>query len=339
MSFVRNQQPSFHRTPFARVLLLLWFTSPFTLRAQDIHFSQIDVNPILLNPAYSGFFDGTGRAGLCYRNQWSSVSKAFQTVAATFEISLLRRRYERDGLSVGFIISSDRAGTLHYGTTSGNVILSYYRALAGNNNNFISLAVEAGAGQAGFNPADIEMEDPTEPIENSTTGFFTVGAGGAWFYQPNDEFYLKIGVAGRNLNRPSISYTDIDDAFIEPRYSLYTRAEYRMWPNVALLPVAACMFQRNYREILFGGDAKWYLSESSFRQVAFSAGIHYRWRDAATVNLTAEYNAFLFALSYDANLSKLTPASKSIGAFEIGIIYRLAKSRRIHRKAMPCPII
>ena len=310
-----------------------------SLQAQDIHFSQIDVNPILYNPAYSGFFDGTGRFGLSYRNQWASVSKAFQTAAATAEVSLVRRRYWRDGLSLGLILYSDRAGTLHYGTTAGNVILSYYKALDNRNSNFISVAAEAGIGQAGFNPADIEFEDPTESIENTAANFFSLGTGAAWFCQPNDNWHFKIGLAARNLNRPDISYLTGDDTHIERKFSGYARAECRFWPSVALLPLAAAMLQRNNREILFGCDAKWYLSESSFQQFNISAGLHYRWRDALMVELTAEYNAFLFALSYDANLSKLTPASKSFGAIELGIVYRLIKNKHLQHKAIPCPIM
>lgn len=322
------------------VAFVLFFNFPFSfLRSQDIHFSQLDVNPILLNPAYSGFFDGNGRFGLAYRNQWATVSKAFQTVAATAELSLLRRRYYRDGFSLGAIMYSDRAGTLHYGTTAGNLILSYYKSLSGSNNNFISVAVEAGVGQAGFSTAEIEMEDATEELAGTSSGFVSLGAGVAWFYQPGDRVYLKLGVAGRNLNRPDISYVDSDSAAIERKVSGYARVEYRAWPDVALLPVAAVVLQRNYTEALVGCDVKWYLSESSDRTVSFSGGINYRWRDAMLVQLTAEYNSFLFALTYDANISKLTPASKSFGAIELGIVYRMANNKRVNRKAMPCPII
>lgn len=307
--------------------------------AQDIHFSQIDVNPILFVPAYSGFFDGTGRFGLSYRNQWASVSKAFQTVAATAEFSVLRRRYYRDGLSIGMILYSDRAGTLHYGTTAGNLILSYYRAIGRDNNTFVSFAVEAGFGQAGFSTDDIQMEDPSDVLEEQGVNFFSIGAGAAWFYQPNDDLYVKIGASGRNLNRPNISYMNLDDAFIERKFSLYARAEHRTWATVSLLPLLALMRQKNNTELMLGGDAKWYISEATEQLVTLSAGLHYRWRDAAMAEFALEYNAFLFALTYDANLSKLTPASHSVGAFEIGIVYRLANQHRMKRKAMPCPII
>ena len=326
-----------------RLMLAMAFTlslSPTNkAECQDIHFSQIDINPILFNPAYSGFFDGTGRFGLAYRNQWASVSKAFQTVAATAEMSLARRRYYRDGLNLGMILYNDRAGTLHYGTTAGNIILSYYKALGSSNNNFVSLALESSCGQAGFNTSDIEMQDPSDKLENTSANFISIGGGVAWFYQPNDEVYLKLGLSARNINKPDISYLELRDAFIERKMSLYARLEYRAWSNVSLLPLVACMVQNNYREILFGGDVKYYLSEASHQTLIASAGIHYRWRDAALVELALEYNAFIFALTYDANLSKLTPASKSIGSFELGIVYRMIKNKKVNRKAMPCPII
>ncbi len=319
-------------------MLYFLLSSPKTAAAQDIHFSQIDVNPILYNPAYSGFFDGSGRFGVCYRNQWASVSQAFQTIAATAECSLMRRRYWGDGLSLGVILYSDRAGSLNYGTTAANLILSYYKALGSSNNNFISAAIETGIGQAGFNTNDIEMRDP-DVIDATSASFLSLGTGIAWFYQPNDNLYFKIGAAGRNLNQPDISFLGTEETSIRRRFTTYARAEYRLWPFVSLMPLAAYMQQHKYRETMFGCNAKWYISESSNRQLSFSAGLHYRWRDAALLEFITEYNALLIALSYDANLSKLTPASKSIGSFELTLVYRLVKSKRVNRKAMPCPII
>ena len=322
------------------VALLLVLNSPFSvLRSQDIHFSQTDFNPILINPAYSGFFDGSGRFGLSYRNQWASVSKAFQTIAATAECPIVRRRYHHDGISFGAILYNDRAGSLHYGTTAANAILSYYRALSNSNDNFLSVAAEVGFGQAGFRTDNLQMEDPSDDISANSANFFSIGLGVAWFYQPNDDFYLKVGIAGRNLNEPDISYLTLDDAVIHRKFSFYSRAEYRAGSTFSILPVAALTLQNKYTEASIGCDAKFYLSESAGHQLALSSGLHYRWRDAALVQFSVEYNAFIFALLYDANLSKLTPASKSIGSFELTIVYRLIRNHRVNRKAMPCPII
>ena len=338
-----------HSLPFTAILLLIFnfqfsiFNSQFSIfnsvSAQDIHFSQIDVNPVIYNPAYAGFFDGGLRLGLAYRNQWATVSHAFQTVAATAECSLMRRRYYRDGLSLGMILYNDRAGTLQYGSTAGNIALSYFKALGNQGNNFISLALQGGGGQAGFNTADIDMQDPSDLIATTSATFITVAAGIAWFYQPNDDLYFKLSLGGHNLNRPNISYSSMTDAFLERRYNVYARAEYRAWSNVSLLPLAICMIQNNYSETMFGCDVKWYLSESSGHILALSGGLHYRWRDAALVELTAEWNSFTFALTYDANISKLTPASNSIGSFELGIVYHANTNKRVKRKALPCPVM
>ena len=75
------------KKPLAILILLTTLT---TVGAQDIHFSQVDANPLLLNPAYAGFYDGAGRFGIIYRNQWASVSIPFQTFAITGEMALWR---------------------------------------------------------------------------------------------------------------------------------------------------------------------------------------------------------------------------------------------------------
>lgn len=308
-------------------------------KSQDIHFSQIDINPIIYNPAYTGFFDGGARFGVVYRNQWASVSRAFQTVAATGECAVVRRRYYRDGVSLGVMLYNDRAGALQYGSTAGNISIGYFKAIGNQGNNFISVGIQGGGGQSGFNTAEIDMEEPSDLMEKTTANFFTLAAGAAWFYQPTDELYFKLALAGHNLNRPNISYSTMSDAFIERRLSSYARVEYRSWSNISVLPLVAFMIQRNYREAMLGCDVKWYVSESSGNNLSFCGGIHYRWRDAALVELAAEWNSFVFALTYDANISKLTPASKSIGSLEIGIIYRTNSDKRVKRKALPCPVM
>lgn len=309
------------------------------VRAQDIHFSQIDVNPILLNPAYSGFFNGTGRVGVSYRNQWASVGKPFQTFAASAEVSLMRRRRQRDGLSLGLWAFSDRAGELHYGTTAATAALSYYLALDRNGNLFLSGAVELGYGQSGFSPDAASLYDPEETFAQTAVSYPLLGLGLAMFASPNEDLYFKVGLSGRNLNRPNISYMGLGDTRLERKLNGYVRMEYRLWSNVSLMPVVLAQWQRQHSEYVVGCDAKWYISEGRGEQLSFSGGIRYRWRDALYMEYAFEWNSLLIALSYDANLSRLTPASHSVGAFELGLVYRIAPRQSTKRKALPCPVI
>lgn len=308
-----------------------------TSEAQDIHFTQPDINPVLFNPAYNGFFEGTGRFGLAYRNQWASVTKPFQTLAVTAEYAILHRRYQRDGLSIGTIIFADKEGELSYGNTAASILLSYYKAL--DDRNIVSVGIQGGWGRSGFDIANARFQDNRDVVAEQSVHYPLISAGVAWYCQPREDFFLKVGAAAHNINRPNISYLGLKDTYMERHYNIYARAEYRYWSNVSLLPLLAFQWQRNYSEYLFGMDAKWYLSEGSRDLLALSAGLYYRWRDALNVVLATDYNAFTFALCYDANLSKLTAASRSIGAFEFQLTYRLNRSVHLKYKALPCPII
>lgn len=318
------------------ILLLLLAFAP--LRAQDIHFSQIDHNPILYNTAYNGFFDGLGRFGLIYRNQWATVHNPFQTLAATAEGTVYQDRYSRSGISVGGFVYADKAGALSYGTFSANLIVSYYKALNSRKDNLLSFAIEGAYNRSGFDPSDAEMTDPSESFESEHVQYPTFGAGIAWFCQMAPLFSTRFGFSAHNINRPKIAYYALDSARLEPRFNLYLRGDYRFNESWSFLPLATAQFQKRYTEILFGTDFKYYVDDNSKRYLAFSAGASYRWADALIFNFAAEYNAYTIFFHYDANISKLTHASKSIGAFEVGLLYRLNRKNNKY-KPLPCPII
>lgn len=306
-----------------------------TAAGQDIHFSQVDADPVLLNPAYAGFYQGSGRFGVVYRNQWASVSIPYQTVAVTGEMALWRGGV-RNGLSVGASVFNDDAGTLSYGTTSGHLSLAYYHALNRAGTSVLSVGIEGGWAQSGFDPSHAEMEDESERFERPKVGYPLLAAGVAWYWQPMADFHAKVGFSARNVNRPNISYMQLDETFMERRYSLFARAEYRCWQSVSLLPVVLAQVQGRHRELIYGGDVKWYIEEGGAREVSLRAGLAYRHADALIASLMLEYDAFLFSFCYDANVSGLSVASGGVGAFEVGVVYRFAKNGK-RTKRIKCP--
>ena len=303
--------------------------------AQDIHFSQVDADPVLLNPAYSGFYEGLGRFGVVYRNQWASVSVPFSTLAASGEMAVWRGGGRR-GLSVGGTLFADKAGTLNYGTVSGHLSTAYYQALNRSGSSVLSVGVEVGWAQSGFDPSQAEMEEAGEGFEVRKVQYPLLAAGLAWYWQPTPDFHLKAGLSLRNLNRPNISYMKLDETYLARRYGLFARAEYRCWQSISLLPVLMSQVQGKHREVVFGGDVKWYIEEGGSREVSLRAGVAMRAADALIANLMLEYNSLLFTFSYDANISGLAVASGGMGAFEAGLVYRLAKGNK-KTKALKCP--
>lgn len=306
---------------------------------------MLDLDPLLFNPAYSGFFDASARFGVVYRNQWASVSAPFQTLSATAELSIFRNAHHRNGLSGGLWLTADRAGSLGYGTTAASAIASYYQGF-GNGNHILSVAAEAGIGQVGFSTENISMPDGTEDFSRTRALYPTFGAGIAWFCQINDQLYSKVGLAMRNINEPDISHLDMsDDARLSRRFNIYARAEWQPASQWGILPVLGFQHQRNFSELVYGCDFRHYFQSTS--NFAVGAGIMGRHGDAAAVNLALLWQEWIFAFSYDANLSRLATASHTIGAFEVGVVYTADHSKRNPRgshsrgknnRSIPCPV-
>ena len=317
--------------------LLIGMMAWGALAAQDIHFSQVDADPVLLNPAYSGFYQGAGRFGLIYRNQWASVSVPYQTFAVTGEMALWRSSNQRNGLSAGLLFFNDHAGTLGYGTTSGHVSVAYYTALNRAGSSVLSVGLEGAYAQSGFDPSRVEMEDPSDLVATNRVGYPLLAVGAAWYYQPTGDFHTKVGFSLRNANRPNISYGGLDNVYLERRYSLFARAEYRRWQSVSLMPVVLGQIQGRHRELVYGMDVKWYIEEGGAREVSLRCGLAFRHGDAVIANVMMEYGPMVFTFCYDANVSGLAAASHTVGAFEGGVVYRMSKGAK-KRKAIKCPV-
>lgn len=306
-------------------------------RAQDIHFSQVDADPMLLNPAYAGFYDGSGRFGMMYRNQWFTVSQPYQTLAFSGEMALWRDQYTGNGLSVGATFFDDHAGTLRYGTTSGHLNLAYFFALNKYHNNYLSVGLDAGFAQSGFDPSRAELENGAESFDVIRTSYPLFGGGLAWYFQPLGNLHTKLGLSVRNLNRPNISFSGLDNTFLERRYTVFARAEWRRWQMLSLLPVVMFQHQGVYQELVYGADLKWYIDEGGRHEFSLRGGLAMRHGDALIANLMVECDALLFTFCYDANISDLAAASSSIGAMEVGLVYRMAKKKK-KTKAIKCPV-
>src|SRR5688572_2846921 len=106
------------------------------VKAQDIHFSQFAQAPLQINPSQSGFYDGFYRGSIHYKNQWSSMGKAYSTAGAAFDMPFKVNQRKSSYFAAGLFFFSDKAGDASFGTThvalsgSGIVPLSPYMKVA-----------------------------------------------------------------------------------------------------------------------------------------------------------------------------------------------------------------
>ena len=103
------------------VSLALGMFFHISLKAQDIHFSQFDETPLLLNPANCGVHHDI-RVIANYKNKWQSVGSPYKTFAISTEVKLLKKKKNNLGLGIDFF--SDKAGDGQMGSNQGNLSLS-----------------------------------------------------------------------------------------------------------------------------------------------------------------------------------------------------------------------
>lgn len=102
-----------------RIIALILFLSLYQntgLMAQDVQFSQYYSAPLYLNPALAGITQ-LGRAGINYRNQWSSINAGFETISVYAD-----NNFDEKNSSIGILFTNDRADL---GLTSSEIALQY----------------------------------------------------------------------------------------------------------------------------------------------------------------------------------------------------------------------
>jgi hypothetical protein len=109
--------------------------------------------------------------------------------------------------------------------------------------------------------------------------------------------------------------------------------------NVSLLAHANYANQGTYTEII-AGCLIGYRSFSAFSDptYTFYGGLLYRYQDAVIPTFKLKYKSLSIGLSYDINVSSLTPASNAQGGLELtAIISGTYPKNKGYDKKIPCP--
>ncbi len=137
------------------------FSGLACLHAQDPHFSQYQHTPLWVSPALTGQIAGDMRLTANYRNQWSSVTVPFQTVALSYDMRI--PKYFGKSCSYfggGLFLLNDQAGDSEFRTTIAQLALSYHQSMSNKGKpSYLSLGLMVGGGQMGFNPDKLYFDN------------------------------------------------------------------------------------------------------------------------------------------------------------------------------------
>jgi type IX secretion system PorP/SprF family membrane protein len=305
------------------------------LRAQDLQFSQWFNSPLLTNPANTGFIpDADYRLGANYRNQWSSVmSVPYKTMSVWGDAQVFRDRLENGWLGLGGMILRDVAGSGSLTSTKVYGSVAYHQMIA--DAHLLSAGFNIGWSNKRVNSADLKFPDqfdgkffshdiPTSAfLDNPNINYFDVQAGLNYAYFPNENLYVNGGVSMHHLNRPRESFFDdgttTTDDRIEPRYTAFLNASYKLNSEVIINPMAYYSRQSSASEFVAGGNFQYNLSGDGESQLI--GGIYMRPGDALYPVIGYQWKNIRLMFSYDVTISGLSQYNNGRGALEFGLIY------------------
>ncbi len=303
---------------------------------EDNVYSVFDEVPIQLNPGATGKMENSFQAATRYRNQWTSITPKFSTAySVSFEGKVHEKR--NSYMALGGVVNSHTAGASKLKSVDYNLCFSYGTEVL--RDQYLAFGVRPTFFQRSINNEqatwgrqwdgmafDTGMESG-ETVAKQTLNKFDLASGIYYYGEVTRTFSFNMGATIHHLTRPNVSFTGVEEKLYH-KYTATAGAEIEITPELfSILPNLMLFKQGPNQMITVGIDTRIYFAERSvytgyFDDSYLSFGLYSRFRDALYVTSFINLSDFSLGLSYDVNISKLFPATKGLGAFELCLVYR-----------------
>ncbi len=319
--------------------------------AQDIHFTQFDMAPLVINPAFTGMFDGQVRAGGIYRNQWKSVTVPYVTYGAHADMPLF---VDQSGgyLAAGLQVFNDKAGDGNLQNFTGLLSVAYHKTMGSSD---LAVGLQGGYAQKSIDLSRLYFGDESVNgtfvpgtsqeyhlgIGNSVS-YYLVNAGVSLSGAPSQSFNYVIGLAANNINQPNDALLKKQNSQtgLDMRYTGEVGLSIITSDRFSLRPAVLYQNQASASEIIAGNEFLYQVGGTpgyTDFSTAIFLGAWYRTSDAAMITAGVEFKGVRIGVGYDYNISSLNTASNGNGGFEIAIRYIAANPMKFaNKRVVPC---
>src|SRR6185437_3894400 len=243
-----------------------------TANAQDIHFTQFQAAPLIINPSFTGNFDGQFRAAAIYRNQWQIITpNAYVTYGASFDMPIVHDLSIDDYLAAGLQLYNDKAGDGNLTNFTGLLSVAYQKFLGANQNKVLSVGLQGGYSEQSVDLSKLYFGDefvngtfqPGTSAEytnglNNRVHYYTVNAGISWAQATGENFSYALGVGANNLNQPANGFEVKQNsqvaAAVAMRYNGQLGAIWFLSERFSLRPAVLYQSQATANEIIAGNE-------------------------------------------------------------------------------------
>jgi len=325
--------------------VFLWMPGSAVI-GQETHNSQFYFNPLNLNPSLTGHFDGDWRASVTYRNQWRSIAVPYNTGSVSFD----RQFYlYSQKISGGLLYVNDVSGDISLKVNKLYFSGAYHYTI---NDHELHIGIQPGVVMKSINYDKLTFPDQFDMGSGTYNGTLPTGENGdgerltyidlnvgiTWNTRIGI-FEPEAGAGLLHLNSPKESFYNNDN-----RKPLQTVMHAKLKTNIGeelfVEPALFMMAGRKASDMIIGARAgiQTISSATSIREV--HAGIFVRNgiglnTDALIVNIGMIRRNLQLGISYDLNVSPLSEASGSRGAFELTLIYQ-SISTILNSYSIPC---
>lgn len=341
---------------------------PLKMMSQDIHFSQINQNASLINPALTGASHVLS-ASLMYRDQWRTVASPYKTFGVNIEsrlknsgwnkvenqsMTFTQQSYNR--LAAGLSFYNDQAGDGNMGTSNINLSLATFVKTGANSN--LSLGLQGSMVQKKvdinklifsnqYNGTTYDQSLNNGENSSALSFIYPDFAGGLnWVYEIKDKMIASnfnrkanFGFAIYHINKPKNTYLAGNNSNLNMKYIF--NGDFLIGirnSNYAIAPAYLAQFQGKNVNIVAGSVLKYYIKEDSkytgiIQRSSLNFGVFYRYKDAMILSFSYDKRQqYSVSVSYDVNVSGLNTVSKFSGGPEITLRYNTANAYLYQKK-------
>jgi type IX secretion system PorP/SprF family membrane protein len=311
------------------------------LQAQvDPHFSQYYIQPMTMNPAFTGAFDGDYRVSAIWRSQYGNT---LNTRGISAE------KTTNKNANIGFNLINQVSNDGAYSFTNGYLTFAYTGVRFGRNyDHYLVMALQMGFISRKFDVNKMQFGSQWisgvgyDASGNSNETFlkpqvtsFDAGAGIAYYdATPNQTASFFGGIAAYHITQPVNPFlSDQNKSKLNIRYSVQAGVRITASDQLTIVPTAIYMKQGDAQERMGGVYFQVYASETT--DVMF--GAYYRIDDAYTPFAGFYYKGLTFGLSYDVDASAKTAAGSKGNSLEVSLSYTGKRKSNMGVPRFWCP--
>ena len=347
-----------------RIILLLFIIVATCLPSgyifsQSTHFTNNDIIPTFFNPAQTGAYAGTYRAGLIIRDQWRPhASLPYSSAGLFIDSPVAFGLTKQHWVGVGATLFYDKAGEVSQTWSGFYPGVSYHIGLDKKFKNVITLGVQYGFANRGFDPVnafteflglggtndpDLERIKGKSLTENFSTPTSHLNIG--LLYKGNIDRYSKFELGGSYMNILNselkfIAPTSSPDTSIVNapagrsaeggRLNIHTKYRRATSKRMIWEPSAYLSFMPGASNINVQLPNEYLLKKKG--DISLISGLGMRFGDAIQLLLGANYKGYLVSFSYDHTIADHGGYN---AAYELGVV----KVFTVNKKPKVKPII